>query len=248
MSTYPTTPRVEFVDWCDVHTQVFTKNAATLGLSAAQVAGFDEATAKARSALLEQEQARQALMVATQRARDYVQTLREQAGSTVRTIRAHAETTDDPSALYALAQIAPPAAQSPAPPPTQPKQLNATLIATTGALTLRWKARQPAGTTGTTYLIRRKLPGEAAFSFVGVAGKKTFVDDTLPSALTHVQYTVQAQRGARSGPVSAILEVNFGRCDNGYVKSELRRANGQRVALTPGGPVTESGSHRMTMR
>ena len=240
MSTYPTTPRVEFVEWCDVHTQVFTKNAATLGLSAAQVAGFDEATAKARSALLEQEQARQALLVATQRARDYVQTLRERAGSTVRTIRAHAETTDDPSALYALAQIAPLAAHSPAPPPSQPKQLGATLIETTGALTLRWKARQPTGTTGTTYLIRRRLPAEAAFSFVGVAGKKTFVDETLPSALTHVQYTVQAQRGTRSGPVSAILEVNFGQRDGAGATRSLQSATGDSATLVAGGRVAEA--------
>jgi len=77
-------------------------------------------------------------------------------------------------------------------------------------------------------------------SFVGVARKKTFVDETLPSALTQVQYTVQAQRGARSGPVIAILEVKFGQRDDAGATRSLQSATGDSATLVAGGRVAES--------
>jgi hypothetical protein len=125
------------------------------------------------------------------------------------------------------------------PPPAQPGGLAATLDAATGHISLRWKASNPANARGTTYIIRRKLPGETQFAFIGVAGKKRFVDETLmlgagvrdpvtqlasraggilapgnlaPGMLAPaVQYTVQGQRANLSGPVSPIFTVNFGK-------------------------------------
>lgn len=211
MSTYPTGPRADFVEWCDVHRGVFVENAAAIGLTEKQATGFDEATLKAQSALLELDEAQQALLVKARQARDAVRLLRERTGESVRSIRAYAETTDEANKVYATAQIAPPAAQSPTPPPTKPYRLSATLEATGGVLALRWKARQPAGTSGTTYLVRRKLAGEAAFTFLGVAGKKAFVDEALPAGVANAQYTIEARRGEKTSGVSAVLLVNFGR-------------------------------------
>lgn len=215
MSTYPTGPRAEFVEWCDVHRGVFVTNAAAIGLTEKQAVGFDEATLKAQSLLLELDQAQQALLVKAQQARDAVRRLRERAGESVRSIRAYAETTANANKVYATALIPPPAAQSPTPAPTKPYQLAATLEAAGGKLELRWKARQPAGTSGTTYLVRRKLPGEAAFGFLGVAGKKTFIDDSLPAGVANAQYTIEARRGEKTSGVSAVLVVNFGRVATG---------------------------------
>lgn len=38
MSTYPTSPRSAFLDWCQVHQPIFTANAAAIGLTPAQAA------------------------------------------------------------------------------------------------------------------------------------------------------------------------------------------------------------------
>ena len=76
----------------------------------------------------------------------------------MRLIRAFAESTAKPTVVYNLAQIPPPASPSPAPPPAQPTDLTVTLDASGGSLTLRWKAANPAGTSGTSYIIRRRPP------------------------------------------------------------------------------------------
>ncbi len=102
-------------------------------------------------------------------------------------------------------------------------QESATLDASGGNLTLRWKAANPAGTSGTSYIIRRRLPGESEFAFIGVSGKKEFVDDSVSFGpevregihAPAVQYTVQGQRADSSGPLSPIFTVNFGQAPGG---------------------------------
>lgn len=210
MSTYPVTPRSDFIEWCNAQAPVFVTEEAAIGLNKDQTQEFAEAADKARTLVVEQERAQQAALVATRKAAAGLRRLREAAGSTVRSIRAYAETTAMPDAVYSAARISPPAAPTPTPPPEPPTRLSATLDATSGALTLRWKARQGPGIRGTTYLIRRRLPGETGFTFVGSAGKKSFVDESLPRGTPGVEYTVQAQRGQRIGMPSAVLVVNIG--------------------------------------
>jgi len=186
--------------------------------------------AAAQSAVAAQRMAYQAAMVATMAAKDAVRELREQCGSAVRSIRAFADTQPQPNEIYVAAQISQPDAPSPTPPPAQPQRLKVTLGATpgipnsgpngnnlaalantgTGAITLRWKCRNPPGTSNTTYLVRRRLPGEAAFTFIGATGKKAFVDVTLPAGAAHAEYTVQGQRGSRVGRESEIYTMHIG--------------------------------------
>jgi hypothetical protein len=221
MSTYPNTPRSAFITWCQAHQNVFTANAAEIGLSDPQATAFANATTAAAAAVLAQEQAHQAAKVATQAALDAVAALKTTAGDTVRLIRAYAETQTNPSVVYQTAQIPPPATPSPAPPPAQPIDLTVTLEPGAGNLTLGWKAANPVGTSGTTYIIRRKLPGESVFTFLGVSGKKTFVDGTLIAGPDSVQYTVQGQRADSSGPLSPIFTVNFGQAPGGGVTATV---------------------------
>ncbi len=213
MSTYPTTPRSAFLQWAQAHESVFVTNAVNIGLTAAQATAFKTATDALAAAMLAQESARQAAKVATQAADDAFQTARSSAGDTVRTIRAFAENSAKPLTVYNLAQIPPPSSPTPTPPPDQPTNLQVVLDAAMGTHTLRWKAVNPA--SGTSYIIKRRLPGETEFSFIGVSGKKTFVDDTLIAGPDSVQYTVQGQRADSSGPVSEIFTVNFGQLPGG---------------------------------
>jgi len=182
-----------------------------------------------------QVQAQEAAKVATQQVKDAVDTLRTNAGDVVRSIRAFAELQEDPNAVYALAQIPVPAEPSPAPPPAEPTNLTVTLEPQNGNLMLKWKASNPAGTSGTSYIVKRRLPGESTFQFIGVTGTKEFVDTTLVAGPDCVQYTVQGQRGNSSGPVSQMFTVSFGQLPGGgmtaYVGSSVPTAS---VARTNG--------------
>ncbi|MBK8269436.1 MAG: fibronectin type III domain-containing protein [Planctomycetes bacterium] len=225
MSTYPTDNRSDFVQWCQAHDTVFIDNAPDIGLTAPQAEAFEILTVKAADAIRVQREAAQAAMAATQTAKAAVRALRIGAGDVVRTVRAYAENAKNPLNIYNKAQIAPPADRMPTPAPERPRSLSATLDATRGALTIRWKARNSAGTSGTNYLIRRKLPGEDQFAFVGVSGAKLFDDATIPEGVTQVEYTVQAVRGKRAGAVSAILTVRMG--------SKRQNANTSKSQMNP---------------
>lgn len=210
MSTYPTSPRAAFLAWCQAHQDLFIANATQIGLFAAQATEFKDTTTAAYNADLAQEQAKFAAKSATEVAVDAVAALRAKAGDTVRTIRAFAENSSNPTEVYTLAQIPSPSKPTPAPPPAQPSDLKVLLDPSSGAMTLQWKAANPTGTSGTSYIIKRRLPGESEFTFLGVSGKKNFLDDTLVAGPDSVQYTVQGQRADSSGPVSPIFTVNFG--------------------------------------
>lgn len=248
MGTYPTTPRSDFLEWCQAHDSVFTDNAAAIGLTPEQATAFATYTASAASATVKQEQAKQASKVATQVVTKAFRDLQSNAGDTVRTIRTFAENSADPDAVYNTAQIPPPGKPTPAPPPAEPTNLTVLLETSDGFLTLRWKASNPAGTSGTSYIVRRRLPGEAQFTFIGVTGSKKYVDSTLVAGPDSVQYTVQGQRADSAGPVSQIFTVNFGRLPDGartaYVGAAAPRAglvptngNGNGAAAVPKGSV-----------
>lgn len=245
MGAYPTSPRTAFLEWCQVHAPIFTANAAAIGLTPAQASAFAGATTTTAAASLAQEQARQAAKVATEVAGEAFGNLRTGAGDTVRLIRAFAEMQPKPSVVYNLAQIPPPQPPSTLPPPGQPTNLTVTLTPADGALTLRWKCTNPTGASGTSYIISRRLPGDPFFTFVGVSGKKQFVDDTLLAGPDSVQYVVQGQRADSSGPLSEVFTVNFGQAPGGLrMASVSGGASGGATfgTLDHAGETTQSGT------
>lgn len=122
MGIYPTSPRSEFLEWCQGHAPVFTDNAAAIGLTVKQAAAFAAATTGAADTTIKQEQAQQASRVATQEVNEAFSDLRSEASEMVRTIRTFAENSDNPSAVYNTAQIPPRAKPTPVPPPAEPKE------------------------------------------------------------------------------------------------------------------------------
>lgn len=209
MGTYPTSPRSDFLNWCLAHVEPFTASAAAIGLSTQAAADFKTAAVQAQDAVLAQEQARQAAKAATDMADQALADLRKITAETVGTIKIFAESTRDP-VVYVKAQIPPPAPPAPVPAPGQPKDMAVAIAPGTGAITLKWKCDNPANASGTSYVVRRKLPSQQTFEFLGVSGKKTFTDTTFTAGPDTVQYTVQAVRSDKSGPVSDILVLNFG--------------------------------------
>ncbi len=209
-ATYPISPRADFLTWCEIHAPVFLDSAVEIGLTPAQATAFNTAAAAFGSALNDQATIQQAAKMSTEAANVAYQTMLSTAGNTVKLIRAFAENSADPNAVYQTAQIPAPQPAKPAPPPAQPTNLTVELMPQTGALVLRWKASNPAGTSGTSYIIRRRLPGESAWTFVGVPAKKEFVDETFVAGPDSVQYTVQGTRSGVLGTMSQVFLVSFG--------------------------------------
>jgi hypothetical protein len=110
----------------------------------------------------------------------------------------------------------------------------------TGTLTLRWKACNPAGMSGTSYIIKRRIvaaatlrPGETEFAFLGVSGKKEFVDDTLVAGAGQRAVHRAGQRADSSGPVSPIFTVNFGRLPDGARTASVSATAGREGIHVP---------------
>ena len=234
MGTYPTSPRAAFLAWCEAHKSIFADNALQIGLTANQATVFTNATNTANGDLTAQTVAKDAAMAATVTCDDSFGVLRHLAGEMVRSIKTYAEMQKEPNTVYTLAQIPPPATPTPMPPPGQPTNLTVTLATSNGELTLRWKCENPSGAAGTSYIIKRKLPTQSAFEFVGVSGKKEFVDNTLFAGPDSVQYTVQGQRSDQSGPLSEIFTVNFGRLAEGGMTAVLMEGTQSLAGTQPG--------------
>ncbi len=224
MSTYPSSPRTDFLAWCQSHAATFLDNAAEIGLTAAQATAFNTQTAATASSLNDHNIAQDAARTQTQVTNDMFAALRATAGTTVQIIKAFAEASADPNTVYALANIPQPQPPKPGQPPAQPTDLTVELMPQTGALVLRWKASNPAGLGGTSYIIRRRLPGESAWTFVGVPAKKEFVDDTFVAGPDSVQYTVQGTRSGILGPLSQVFLVSFGISPSGAMTSSAAAA------------------------
>jgi hypothetical protein len=210
MGQFPTSPRETVLQFGLDHQDVWDTNHTAIGLSTAQVAAFKVAVSACQGAFTDQSKAKQAAKIATQGADDAYKGYKAKLAEMVRTIKTFAENSATPATVYNTAEIIAPAPPSPVPPPAQPSGVTVSLNASSGALELKWKASNPAGSSGTSYIIRRKLPGEPSFSFLGVSGKKAFTDNTLVAGPDSVQYTIQGQRSDAAGPVSAVLTVTFG--------------------------------------
>ncbi|MBK8271277.1 MAG: hypothetical protein IPK83_24345 [Planctomycetes bacterium] len=210
MSTFPTGKRSEFLQWCQAHVPVWEANAGDIGLTDPQAGAFGIRIVKMAAAELALDEAKQAYEAAVQTAKAAFRLAKSDAAILTQAIRAKALSTKNPLTVYNLAQIAPPRKRRPAPPPARPTRLDAALGASDGSLTLTWKCTNPAGTSGTSYVIRRRLAGDTGYTVLGMAGKKRFVDEMLPTGSSSVQYTIQGIRAGIAGPQSDILTVSLG--------------------------------------
>ncbi|HYE60707.1 MAG TPA: fibronectin type III domain-containing protein [Phycisphaerales bacterium] len=206
----PRSPRPAVQAWGRAHAPIFVGQAEQLGLPEEQAALYKAAVDELDAAVRAQEAARNVYRTATTNAEKALARLLAVQGDTVRIIRAYAESTDNPQAVYSAGQLPPIATPTKMAEPAQPRSVTASLVATSGAIELRWKAKNPEGSSGTSYIVRRRLPGEAAFTIVGITGKKRYTDSTLPAGHGRMEYTIQGQRSDLSGPVSALMTVSFG--------------------------------------
>lgn len=200
---------LDAVQFFETHDPLWTAApAAAIGLTVTQVTAQTSLTKTARDAYTAQQAAKVAAKNATLMFHNAVTAMRSGGSDLVATIKAFAQTTNNPN-VYTLAQIPPPAAPVPAPPPGQPMNITVSLESS-GAITLAWKAVNSAPNAGTFFSVQRKLSTEAAFSLVGNTGGRTFTDDTLEQGTPGATYIIQGHRGTMDGVASEQVSVQFG--------------------------------------
>jgi hypothetical protein len=104
--------------------------------------------------------------------------------------------------------------------PGEPTNFRFTLDAI-GAVRLRWQCNNPRGAIRTMYQIWRQIDGRG-FEFLGVSGKRRFIDMTIPPGSAQVTYRVRGIRSTGNGP-SNDFNVNFG---TGLAMKDLARMSG----------------------
>lgn len=227
MGTYPR-DRQSFLNWCESHAPLWTENAVALGLSAEQAGAFASATTALRTRITNQTGARDAAKAATEAVVEAESALRGVANELVKAIRLHAVSTGDKD-VYAIAQIPPPAAPAPVPPPGMPDTFRVELNAA-GGFTLRWRAHNPPGAGSVVYLVHRKLAGESGFTLVAATGEKRYEESALPLGVESVIYTVTPKRGQITGQRSNPLAIVFGAPGAGGLRIASITEGGQRLA------------------
>jgi hypothetical protein len=200
----------EFLTFLNDRTDLWSVNAVLLGIrpsnAASWVALVNEATAAFASASRAMNAAR-AAFDAQNRA---FAAARQATAGLIGDIRATADRAADPGLIYQTANLPAPRTPSARPAPSAPTDMRAAINATDGTLTLRWKAR---GNTAVIYRIERatiSIDGRLGpAQEVGLAGGKSFVDETIPLGIAGVMYSIRGQRGQSIGPPSVTLTVRF---------------------------------------
>lgn len=227
MSTVLPDARIDQIQFCETHWPVWETAPTTIGLTAAQVSALKTATGTARGKYSEAQSARAASKAATTEFYSTTRDMRDQAAVLIAAIKSYAEQQSDPMAVYAAAQIPPPAAPTPAVAPGKPTNFTITLEPT-GAVTLSWDASNASASSGGFFDISRKLPGSSTFLSVGGAPGSTtesrrmfFTDVSVPAsaASAGVQYIVTPRRGTLTGTPSDAITVQFGIDGSGFAVS-----------------------------
>lgn len=209
--------KAELLQWTTDHLEAWT-TPTSIGLTAGQItaltAVYDQAVKDVNAASL----AREASRAATTTQNGSVADLRSQLAAIIRSIKTFADASNNPPAVYGLAQIPLPSPPQPLPAPGVASEVLVTLNPG-GSITLSWSGEFSAASDGAVYTIARKLPGATTYTLVGVAPgsttqsrRMTFTDPTVPTsaAAQGVSYIITGQRGQQIGASSTAITVQFG--------------------------------------
>lgn len=205
----------DLLAFCTERDATWQSVSGSIGVSAAQLASYKAALSEATDAVTAQNAARTGAKAATLVANDKVKALRTSVAGIIRTIVTYADQQTDPIAVYAEAQIDPPAPRGPSVPPGQPTNISATLD-DEGNITLRWRCIN-VESGNVVYIINRREGSSGNFTQVGVSGSRIFLDDSLAAGPSVVQYQIRAYRGQTAGPASPIFTLQFGRSGSGML-------------------------------
>jgi hypothetical protein len=199
--------KVGKIEFCESRLGKWAEYADEIGATPEMVALLADSTAEARAAFEEQQRAQSAAQAATLKLDNAIKKMQTQAATIVVYVRAKASVTGD-RGVYSLASIPVPAKPSPIAAPGTPTGFSAKLEEATGALNLKWECKNPRGSSYTFYEISRQTDG-GPFVRLARAGKRRFVDQTIPPGTARLVYQIQAVRSTGAG-ATARFSVNFG--------------------------------------
>ncbi len=205
-------PIAESITFFQAHLDPWSAHADEIGTSTAAVDDLVAKTQATQAKYSAQQEALQAARAATLELHLAAKEMLRAGSDIIKSIRARGSA--EGNSIYSLAQIPAPQDGSPLPPPGMPEKFSVELLPD-GSLVLRWKCRNPAGSSGTIYQISRCLAPSAAaaeFTFIGSTGSKQFIDSTLPAGGAPggtIAYRIVAVRSTASGTPNQ-FNVNFG--------------------------------------
>lgn len=200
--------RVGQLEWFEARINGWLDNAASIGLTTAQVTGLQTLINTARATFTASESARAASKSATMNFYNAMTAMRTPGRAYIAVIKAFAEATNNP-AVYAIAQVEPPAPPTPVPAPDMPGDFSGS-VGPTGFVTLTWSATPSGPTSGVFFLVSRKREGETGFTFVGGTPSLSFIDPAADVCAGAVMYQVRAQRGEQASEWTTPLSFDLG--------------------------------------
>lgn len=197
---------IDRVQFYENHDGTFAANAVAIGTTTTAVTDLTTKTAAARTAYNAHQSAQDAAKIATQAWHQAVATMSTVGSAIINQIRAKAQVSGD--GIWTLAGLPAPSTPAPVGPPGTPFDFKASLKPG-GALQLKWKCENPAGSQGTLYQLGRKVDGAATFEYIGGSGTKSFTDNTLPAGSSTIIYQIQGVRSTAIGDAAEFV-VNIG--------------------------------------
>ncbi|OAB59416.1 hypothetical protein AY599_00355 [Leptolyngbya valderiana BDU 20041] len=194
-----------------------------IGLDDARILQLTALKDEAAAALANAQQLDEDKKAAYEAYHNKAKAMRDYASQSVGIIRSFARGSDNPSAVYTLAQIPAPADPTPAPAPGKPKDFEVLLL-DGGSLEVTFECDN-GREGGVTYEVRRRdsaLPG-SPFQFVMNALERKFTDDTIPNGTGAVTYRVQAIRSTGRG-YAAERTIIFGAGNSAQIVSSGEEA------------------------
>lgn len=197
--------RLDQVQFCENHVEIWAISFASIGLLPAQVTSLESLTLDARKNYNTMLAARLAAKAATQTFYDSCGEMRAKAAELIRVIKTYADTTNNPE-VFNIAQIPAPAAPGVNPPPGQPENVVVTLDLG-GVLNFKWKSENASGGF---FQIFRKIGNASDYTNIGGSGTREYTDATLPLGTTTVTYRIQGFRSNIAGLPSNPVALQFG--------------------------------------
>lgn len=177
------------IDWINERLDLWTDNAAAIGLDPTDVATLTALAGSATTARTHAQTLRNNAKSGTVAWYASADETMDKARDLILNIKAYAANTNDPQ-VYVLADVSPRAEPGETPAPDAPSVIKAELL-DQGRVRLTWKGKGPRGTF---YIVKRRLPSENTFTVIATVTDKAFTDEALPFGVDKVVYAIDAQQ------------------------------------------------------
>lgn len=205
-------PQTRFarLQYMESHVEPFADHQADIGISVVQLGQFTANASAARAAWDSYVAARQAASAARTAWYEAIATATGTTRSALRSINTFAKNSDNPGAVYALAQVEAPKPPEPLGPPAVPADL-AVSLDTEGRATLRWAGSRHGGTVFTVQRRTTSTSGQTGpWTTLVTVPERVFIDPATPVGVLSVGYRVRGERVGGASAYSSPIALPMG--------------------------------------